>query len=101
MLGEASCLALVESLPNGEPSEERAAKALGVSLRTLQRQLREEDVTYRSVLNDLREELARSYLAEDTYSVTEVTFLLGFASTSSFSRAFKRWTGSSPRLHRA
>jgi len=92
---------LLGRLPNGEPSEDMAAKALGVSLRSLQRQLREENTTYKVVLNALRQELACAYLADQRYSVTEITFLLGFANTSGFSRAFRRWTGTSPSAYRA
>ena len=43
--------------------------------------------------------MARSYLDEGHASVTEIAFLLGFADTSSFSRAFRRWTGLSPRAY--
>ena len=48
-------------------------------------------------MNKARVALARSYVAERRLSITEIAFVLGFADTSTFSRAFKRWTGMSPR----
>jgi AraC-like DNA-binding protein len=92
--------ALVEQLARGEPSAEGIAEALHLSLRSLQRRLAEAGVTYESVLNDTRRELALSYVAETGYSLSEITFMLGFADTSSFSRAFRRWTGQSPSHYR-
>jgi len=90
---------LIDQLPAGEPTEEAAARSLGMSLRNLQRRLEEEGTTYREALNDTRRAIARSYLDEGHTSVTEVAFLLGFADTSGFSRAFRRWTGLSPRAY--
>ncbi len=90
---------LVDQLPAGEPTEEAAARALGMSRRNLQRRLQEEHTTYRQALNDTRQQMARAHLEEGRASVTEIAFLLGFADTSSFSRAFKRWTGQSPRVY--
>jgi AraC-like DNA-binding protein len=90
---------LMDELSAGEPSEEAAARALGMSLRNLQRRLQEEGTTYREALNDTRREMARTYLDEGRTSVTEIAFLLGFADTSGFSRAFRRWTGRSPRAY--
>jgi len=90
---------LVDQLSAGEPSAEAAARALGMSPRNLQRRLREEGTTYREALNVTRRELARGYLEEGRNSVTEIAFLLGFRDTSSFSRAFRRWTGRSPRAY--
>jgi AraC-like DNA-binding protein len=87
----------IDQLSAGEPSEEAAARALGMSLRNLQRRLHEEGTTYREALNRIRQELARAYLEEGRSSMTEIAFLLGFADTGSFSRAFRRWTGQSPR----
>lgn len=52
--------------------------------------------TFKSLLNDTRRDLACAYLREGRMSLTELTFLLGFTNTSSFSRAFKRWTGRTP-----
>ena len=90
---------LIDQLSAGEPSGQAAARALGMSLRNLQRRLQDEGTTYREALNRLRQEIARGYIEEGRTSVTEIAFLLGFADTSSFSRAFRRWTGQSPRAY--
>ena len=89
--------ALVEALPSGAPSQMQIARKLGVSARGLQRQLAEEGTTYREILDAARAALAREYVRAGEVSVTEIAFLLGFAEASAFSRAFKRWTGMSPR----
>jgi AraC-like DNA-binding protein len=90
---------LIEQLAGGEPTEEAAARALGMSLRNLQRRLQKEGTTYRAALNSTRAEMARAYLEEGRSSVSEIAFLLGFSNLNSFSRAFRRWTGHSPRVH--
>jgi AraC-like DNA-binding protein len=90
---------LVEQLSAGEPREGAAARALGMSLRNLQRRLQDEGTTYREALNGTRGEMARAYLEQGRTSVTEIAFLVGFGDTSSFSRAFRRWTGLSPRAY--
>jgi len=87
--------AIVEQLPDGEPSQAAVARALGMSARTLQRRLAEAGTSYQSVLDEARADLARAYLSEG-WSVTETAFTLGFSDTSSFSRAFRRWTGMAP-----
>jgi AraC-like DNA-binding protein len=89
--------ALLETLPDGAPSKSAIAKKLGMSARNLQRHLADEGTTFKDVLNDARADLARTYVQEQRLSVTEIAFVLGFADTSAFSRAFKRWTGMSPR----
>lgn len=77
-------------------SPEQVARQLGMSLRSMQRSLREHDTSYEEVLRLLRRDLACAYLRERTYSITEVAFLLGYESLSAFARAFKRWTGVAP-----
>lgn len=89
--------ALLEALPDGAPSKTAIARKLGMSARNLQRHLAEEGTTFKDVLNDARAHLARTYVAEQRLSVTEIAFVLGFADVSAFSRAFRRWTGVSPR----
>jgi AraC-like DNA-binding protein len=89
-----------EQLPQGEPDPEAIARRLAVSLRSLQRKLAEEGTSFATLLDETRSALARGYLDEDRYSVSEITYLLGFAGVSAFSHAFKRWTGSSPSAYR-
>jgi len=91
---------VIERLQDGEPAQGVVARALGMSARTLQRRLAEEGTSYQAVLDETRAELARSYLSEG-WSVTETAFTLGFSDTSSFSRAFRRWTGVAPSEHGA
>lgn len=91
---------LTALLPTGLPSAETVADSLHLSLRSLQRKLAEEGSSYDALLNDTRRELALSYLQDRRYSMGEITFLLGFSDTSSFTRAFRRWAGCSPSQYR-
>ena len=88
---------LTERLSSGEPTQQGVARELGISQRSLQRRLADEGTSYKELLSETRKDLALAYLRDGLTSITEVTFLLGFADTSSFSRAFRRWTGESPR----
>ncbi len=88
---------LARQLPSGVLSHEEYAEMLGMSGRSLQRKLNQESTSFNQVLGETRCDLARSYLAaQPRHSLAEIAFLLGFSDTSSFSRAFHRWTGKSP-----
>lgn len=87
--------ALTATLPDGG-SAVVVARALHVSVRTLQRKLVTEGTTFREVLDTAKSQLAQSYLADPRVSVGEVAMLLGFSDSSSFNRAFRRWTGHTP-----
>lgn len=91
---------VIDRLPSGHVSEESVAEALNLSQRTLQRKLKEEGTTYKQLLEEIRRELAAQYMRESRLSINEITYLLGFSEPSNFSRAFKRWTGASPREYR-
>jgi AraC-like DNA-binding protein len=93
--------ALLDALPAGAPSKPAIARTLGMSARNLQRRLASEGTSFKELLNEARVSLARTYVDEGRLSVTEIAFVLGFADTSTFSRAFKRWTGMSPREYAA
>ncbi|WP_347903164.1 AraC family transcriptional regulator [Pseudomonas purpurea] len=88
--------AIEAQLPEGEPGAERIAQALHLSLRSLQRHLADEGCRFDTLLNECRENLALLHLRDPQCSLSEISYLLGFADTSSFSRAFKRWTGMTP-----
>lgn len=91
---------LIARLPDGEPTAADLAAALHLSLRSLQRKLAERELRYETLLDDTRRELAQGHLREARLSLIEVAFLLGFSDASSFSRAFRRWTGQTPSAWR-
>jgi len=91
---------VIEMLSAGEPPQEKVASALCLSLRNLQRKLQLEGTTYTQVVEEVRHDLAIQYLEQSHLAVNEISYLLGFSSLSSFSRAFKRWTGLAPGKYR-
>jgi len=92
---------LTQRLAHGEPSQEDVAELLNMSARTLQRKLGEVGITYKEILDQTRRVLALAYLSAPRHTVSDVTYLLGFSAGSSFTRAFRRWTGQSPSDWRA
>lgn len=93
--------ALEPMLGTGEVGIERVARALGMSRQTLYRRLKAEETTFEAVLDAKRRQLAVRYLVVDGHSVKAAAYRLGFSDPAAFSRAFKRWTGSSPSGFRA
>ena len=66
----------------------------------LQQKLAQLDSSFQDLLNQVRQSLALAYMEQARVSITEMSFMLGFSDTSSFTRAFRRWTGKSPRDYR-
>ena len=91
---------LMPILHTGEAGIERIAGKMGLSRQTLFRRLKAEGVTFERVLDDLRHRLALNYLEGRKVSVNETAYLVGFSDPAAFSRAFKRWTGVSPKAAR-
>jgi len=83
-------------LPLGTVTAETVATQLHMSERTLRRRLHEEATSYHGLVDDVRAELARHYLAYEKRGIDEVGFLLGFSDQSAFTKAFRRWTGRTP-----
>ena len=83
-------------LPSGEVSDEKVAKRLNMSTRTLQRKLQGENTTFGNLLNEVRQEIAEHYIHDSKVSLMEIAFVLGYSEYSSFWRAYKRWTKASP-----
>ena len=92
--------ALMPALHKGDLRMETTAAKLGVSCRTLARKLATEETSYGKVVDHLRHQLSLHYLSGLRVSVTETAYLVGFSDPAAFSRAIKRWTGSSPRQKR-
>lgn len=81
------------ALARGDVTASEVAQRLAVSETTLRRRLREAEMTYQGLLDDVRFRLAQRYLRQTDMDVAEVAFSLGFSDPSSFGRAFKRWSG--------
>ena len=90
--------AIAPLLPHGKARADIVARELGLSSRTLARRLEAEGLTFSSLLQKLRKDLSRRYLADDHVSISQIAWLLGFfREIGSFSHAFKRMTGKTPR----
>ena len=88
---------LLPILHTGGASVDAVARQLRVSRQTLFRRLKAEGTTFERVLDDLRHQLALHYLGDKKTSVSETAYLVGFSDRAAFARAFKRWTGTTPR----
>lgn len=89
-----------EALPERYPTIDHTARLLGIPVRTLQRRLEENGFSYSALVDEIRFELACRLLDEPRVRVATVAKALGYTDASSFSRAFRRWTGMSPRAYR-
>jgi len=72
-----------------------------VSSRTLARRLAAEGLTFSTVLDRLRADLARRYLQDEDLPISKIAWMLGYGEVSAFTHAYKRWTGRTPRQARA
>jgi AraC-like DNA-binding protein len=81
-------------------SLDQVAKDLAMSPRTVRRRLQNSGTSFQRVLNSVRKDLAIDYLRTTPLAVSEIADRLGYTNQSSFGRAFKGWTGLSPRHFR-
>ena len=88
-------------LPEGSPPIERIAAELRLPVAIVQRELHYDGLSYGALVETTRRELAISYLRQRQLSLSEIAFLLGYSELSAFSRAVRRWMGTSPRELRA
>lgn len=91
---------LLPILHTGDAGKDAIADRLSMSGDTLLRRLKAEGTTFEAVLDELRHKMALHYLDGKNVSVNETAYLVGFSEAAAFSRAFKRWTGTSPRKRR-
>ena len=92
---------IARSLSEGIPRMGDVARSLGLSARSLHRRLAEDGLSFRTLTEATRKELAEGLLRDERYSLSEIAFLTGFSEQSAFNRAFKRWIGRSPAAHRS
>ena len=83
---------LMKTLPGNQATLKEIAKMVNISERTLQRRLKEEGTSFKAILTQVQIQLAKTYLKQDL-PTDEIAYLVGYTETSSFLRAFKKWTG--------
>ncbi|NJL46535.1 MAG: helix-turn-helix transcriptional regulator [Leptolyngbyaceae cyanobacterium SM2_5_2] len=88
-------------LSKGYPDIEQVAEASGMSVRSLQRRLAAAGLSYSHLVERVRFNLAVKWLQEPSLRLSDIAMDLGYTDSGNFSRAFKRWTGVSPRAYRA
>ncbi|GJG94222.1 AraC family transcriptional regulator [Cupriavidus pauculus] len=87
-------------LPMGRATSEAVAQGLGLTLRTMQRQLDASGETFSDIVNSVRRDLAQRYVANPDYSLLRVSELLGYGSAASFTRWFSAQFGEAPVVWR-
>ena len=95
------CAVIRMGLLAGDVSSQQIAVRLGISPRTLRRRLRGEGTNFETLQEQMRFEVARDLLEHSTATITQIADQLGYAHSSALSRAFRRWTGLSPRNWRS
>lgn len=81
-------------------SVDSVANTFNMSVRKLQRQLKDEGISYIQIVEEVRKTLAIQYIMNSSSSIKEISFTLGYSEPSAFVRAFKKWTGKSPSNYR-
>ncbi len=92
--------AIARALSEGPPRMGDIASGLGLSARSFHRRLLEHGLSFKTLTQETRRELAEGLLRDEQHSLAEVAFLTGFSEQSSFTRAFKRWLGTTPAYYR-
>ncbi|MBV1919321.1 MAG: AraC family transcriptional regulator [Pseudomonadales bacterium] len=96
-----TCLQAVFKKKEIVPDFDRMAENLGTSTATLRRNLQAEDASYQQIKDVMRRDIAIDLLVKEKTSIAEIAFRLGFTEPPSFTRAFKQWTGVSPKEYRS
>ncbi len=93
--------AIAHQLKGELPAIDAIAHSLALSVRQMQRELSAEGTSFQKLLDETRKELALRHLKNPNTAIHDVAFLLGFSEPSAFHRAFKRWTGQTPKNYRS
>ena len=91
---------LIWQRPPRDMSMTGVARKLGVSVRSLRRYLSAEGQSFPKLMHEALAEIAKTCLRDERRTILETAFELGFSDSTSFHRAFKRWTGQTPREYR-
>ncbi len=91
---------IARALSEGLPKMADIARSMGLSARSFHRRLAEHGLSFQTLTEETRREIATAMLHEDRYALSEIAFLTGYSEQSAFNRAFKRWMGTTPAGYR-
>lgn len=83
----------------GLASIDDIASNFNMTVRSMQRRLKDENITFQKIADDVRCSLAKHYITSGSYPLKDISHILGYNEISAFTRAFKRWTGKSPTAY--
>jgi AraC-like DNA-binding protein len=92
---------VADRLSNGAPSVHETARAMALSVRSLQRRLSRHGLSYRDLVELARKGVTERLLADQSLSLLDIALLVGFSDQTAFNRAFRRWFGTTPSQQRA
>lgn len=87
-------------LPQDDFSLEKISEKMAMTPWSLQRRLKEKNVTFLTLIDSVRKEMAIDYMKQPHLTISDITFMLGYSEVCALSRAFRRWFGVSPRAWR-
>lgn len=82
------------------PNSKEISTQLNISEQTLRRKLSLEGTSYQQIKDELRHSLANRYLSSDTRTIAQVGHFLNFSEPRAFTRAFKKWSGVTPKEYK-
>lgn len=91
---------IARALSEGLPKMADIARRMGLSARSFHRRLAEQGLSFQTLTEETRREIATAMLQDERYALSEIAFLTGYSEQSAFNRAFKRWTGVTPAAYR-
>ena len=91
---------IVDRIEKGAPRLAEIASELKMSGKTLERRLGQRNTTFSKVTEDVRQELAKTYLSETDFRVEQIAYLVGYTEAAALVRAFRKWTGTTPMQFR-
>jgi AraC-like DNA-binding protein len=91
---------IARALSEGLPKMADIAAKLGLSVRSFHRRLADHGLSFQTLTEETRRDIAVGMLKDERYALSEIAFLTGYSEQSAFNRAFKRWTGVTPAAYR-
>ncbi len=92
--------AIIRQFNGTVPRIHDISRSLGMSIRAIQLQLKREDTRFKDLLAVIRKNMAEGYLKNPAFTISDISYALGFSEPVAFHTAFKKWTGQTPGQYR-